>query len=291
MGLQTLSPSRAGDFKACPQLFKFRAIDHLPEPVTVYQARGTTAHRALQRLFDLPAAQRTPEALYDLFRAAWAEARATEEYEGLFASLEEERAWGLQSLAILANYFAVEDPASFDPLEREMDLLEDLDGITIRGILDRMEERPDGSLVISDYKTGKAPPEQYALPAFFALKIYALLIRRRIGRTPDKVRLIYLGGPNGPVVYEIPVTDAQLDAMDRQLRALWSVIDRAIDRGDFPPRPGPLCDWCAFRSLCPAWSVPSPADRAGSGAGGRLSRLPRGTPRAPAWRGPLVPRP
>jgi putative RecB family exonuclease len=259
MGLQTLSPSRAGDFKACPQLFKFRAIDHLPEPVTVYQARGTTAHRALQRLFDLPAAQRTPEALYDLFRAAWAEARATEEYEGLFASVEEERAWGLQSLAILANYFAVEDPASFDPLEREMDLLEDLDGITIRGILDRMEERADGTLVISDYKTGKAPPEQYALPAFFALKIYALLIRRRIGRTPDKVRLIYLGGPNGPVVYEIPVTEAQLDAMDRQLRALWATIDRAIDRGDFPPRPGPLCDWCAFRSLCPAWSVPSSA--------------------------------
>ena len=204
--------------RACPQLFKFRAIDHLPEPVTVYQARGTTAHRALQRLFDLPAEQRTPEALYDLFRAAWAEARATEEYEGLFASVEEERAWGLESLAILANYFAVEDPASFDPLEREMDLLEDLDGITIRGILDRMEDRPDGSLVISDYKTGKAPPEQYALPAFFALKIYALLIRRRTGRTPDAVRLIYLGGPNGPVVYEIPVSDAQLDAMDRQLR-------------------------------------------------------------------------
>jgi putative RecB family exonuclease len=138
-----------------------------------------------------------------------------------------------------------------------MDLLEDLDGITIRGILDRMEERADGTLVISDYKTGKAPPEQYALPAFFALKIYALLIRRRLGRTPDRVRLIYLGGPNGPVVYEIPVSEAQLDAMDRQLRALWATIDRAIDRGDFPPRPGPLCDWCAFRSLCPAWSVPS----------------------------------
>ena len=257
MGLKTLSPSRAGDFKSCPQLFKFRAIDHLPEPTTVYQARGTTAHRALQRLFDLPAAQRTPPALYDLFRAAWAEVRLTEEYEGLFASLEEERAWGLESLSILANYFNVEDPTAIEPLEREMDMLEDLDGITIRGILDRMEARPDGSLVISDYKTGKAPPEQYALPAFFALKIYALLIRRRMGRAPDAVRLIYLGGPNGPVVYEIPVNDAQLDAMDRQLRALWSAIDRAIAREDFPPRPGPLCDWCSFRDICPAWVRPA----------------------------------
>jgi putative RecB family exonuclease len=256
MGLQTLSPSRAGDFKTCPQLFKFRAIDRLPEPPSPYQARGTTAHHALQRLFDLPPEQRTPEALYDLFRAAWVEIRDAE-YPGLFTSAEEERAWGIESLAVLANYFAAEDPTSFDPLEREMDLREDLDGMVIRGILDRMEERPDGTLVISDYKTGKAPPEQYSLPAFFALKIYALLIRRRTGRTPDRVRLIYLGGPDGPTVREIPVADPQLDAMDRQLRALWATIERAIARDDFPPRPGPLCDWCSFRDICPAWASPA----------------------------------
>ena len=250
MGLQTLSPSRAGDFKHCPQLFRFRAIDRLPEPATPYQARGTASHLALQRLFDLPAEQRTPEALYDLFRRAWEEVRFTE-YPGLFGSIEEERAWGLQSLQILANYFSVEDPSSFDPIAREMDLVEDLDGITIRGILDRMETAPDGRLVISDYKTGKAPPEQYALPAFFALKTYALLVRRRTGQAPDLLRLIYL---TGPVVYELAVNPAQLEAMDRQLRALWVAIERAIERDDFPPRPGPLCEWCAFKGICPAWA-------------------------------------
>ncbi len=41
--------------------------------------------------------------------------------------------------------------------------------------------------------------------------------------------------------------------MQRQLQALWSAIDRAIDRSHFPPRPGRLCDWCSFRSMCPAW--------------------------------------
>ena len=80
--------------------------------------------------------------------------------------------------------------------------------------------------MITDYKTGKAPPEQYALPAFFALKIYALLIRKRLGRTPTGVRLLYL---NGPTEYRIDVTDAQLDAMERQLNALWRAINRAIE--------------------------------------------------------------
>jgi putative RecB family exonuclease len=248
--LQTLSPSRASDFKVCPQLFKFRAIDRIEVPSTVHQARGTTAHLALQRLFDDAAEDRTPERLFELFRQAWGELRSDDEYRSLFETVEAEREWGIQSLTILANYFGVEDPSTFEPLDRELDMLEDLDGITIRGILDRMEEGPNG-LIITDYKTGKAPPERYAIPAFFALKIYALLIRQRIGRTPVALKLMYL---NGPTVYEIPVNDGQLDAMDRQLRALWAAINRAIETGNFPPRPGHLCNWCQYRDLCPAFT-------------------------------------
>ncbi len=248
--MERLSPSRASDFKVCPQLFKFRAIEQLPEPTTSYQARGTTAHLALQRLFDLPPDRRTPEALYDLFREAWTQLRLDEEYLGLFTDLDEERAWGLESMELLANYFGLEDPSSVHPLDRELDLLEEMDGITIRGILDRIDQLPDGELVITDYKSGKAPPERYALPAFFALKIYALLVRRRTGRTPVELRLLYL---NGPAMYRLAVDDRQLDAMDRQLRALWRAIERAMERDHFPPRPGKLCDWCSFRELCPAW--------------------------------------
>ena len=251
--LETLSPSRASDFKLCPQLFKFKAIDKIPVPPTVHQARGTTAHLALQRLFDDAAPDRTPDRLYDLFREAWAELKPVE-FPDLFADVESERAWGIESLEILANYFHVEDPSSFDPLDRELDMVEDLGDLTIRGILDRMEQRDDG-VVITDYKTGKAPPERYALPAFFALKIYALLIRQRIGTTPVALRLMYL---NGPTVYEIPINDRQLDAMERQLGALWEAIDRALDTGRFPPRPGKLCDWCSFQDRCPAFADADP---------------------------------
>lgn len=250
MSLETLSPSRASDFKICPQLFKFRSIDRLPEPTTVYQARGTTAHLALERLYDLPASERTPDALSTLFREAWTEMRGSEEFAHLFDSPEEERRWGIESLTLLLNYFAVEDPTEVVPLERELDMLEDLGGIAIRGILDRIDELPDGSLVITDYKSGKAPPERYALPAFFALKIYALLIKKLMGRTPVELRLLYL---NGPTMYRLPIEDRQLEAMDRQLRALWTAIDQAIELDRFPTRPGRLCDWCSFKDACPAW--------------------------------------
>ncbi len=257
--LETLSPSRAGDFKTCPQLFKFRAIDRVPEPTSIFQARGTTAHLALQRLFDDAGSERTPDRLFDLFREAWTEIRSDDEFEGLFEDTDEERSWGIESMALLANYFSVEDPTSFDPVDRELDMLEDLDGIVIRGILDRIDRDDDGKLVITDYKTGKAPPERYALSSFFALKIYALLIRNRLGETPKEVRLLYL---NGPTLYRLPVDDAQLDAMDGQLRALWSAIERAMASDRFPARPSRLCDWCSYQEICPAFSEAEDASSA-----------------------------
>lgn len=247
--LRSLSPSRASDFKRCPQLFKYSAIDRIERPPTIYQARGTTAHLALERLFDLHADDRTPDRLRSLFLEAWDELKPTD-FPDLFSDLDAERAWTDESLTILGNYFLIEDPAHVEPLARELDLTETVDEMTIRGIIDRLEETPNG-LVVTDYKTGKAPKEQYSMSAFFALKIYALLIRHREGRTPAGLRLVYL---NGPTVLELPVNDAQLDAMARQLRALWSAIERAIETGHFPARTGVLCGWCSYRDICPAFA-------------------------------------
>jgi len=264
--LKTLSPSRASDFKTCPQMYKFKSIDKIPTVPTKFQARGTTAHLALERLFELPAAERTPDRLYDLFRSSWAEIKPTD-YPDLFDTVDEEREWGIETLNLLATYFTVEDPTSFEPLELEMDLIVAVNSMTIRGILDRMEEisetGEDGQtrkiLVITDYKTGKAPPERYAQKAFFALKIYALLIRITKGVTPDRLRLLYL---NGPTAYTLDVNDQQLDAMEKQLQALWSAIEKAIITGTWPAKTSVLCDWCDFKAeLCPAWNDVEPEEK------------------------------
>jgi putative RecB family exonuclease len=68
-----LSPSRASDFKQCPLLYRFRAIDRLPEVPSPAQVRGTLVHAVLEQLFLLPAAQRTPQAARALVAPAWAQ--------------------------------------------------------------------------------------------------------------------------------------------------------------------------------------------------------------------------
>lgn len=66
-----LSPSRAADFKQCPLLYRFRAVDRLPEVPSPAQLCGTVVHTVLERLFALPAHERRPERA----RALWAAVR------------------------------------------------------------------------------------------------------------------------------------------------------------------------------------------------------------------------
>src|SRR5262250_3304794 len=67
----SLSPSRAADFKTCPLLYRFRSIDRLPERPSPDQARGTLVHAVLERLFDLPAADRTKAQAAALVAPQW----------------------------------------------------------------------------------------------------------------------------------------------------------------------------------------------------------------------------
>src|SRR5256885_14397975 len=77
----SLSPSRAADFKTCPLLYRFRTIDRLPEQPSFDQARGTLVHAVLERLFDLPAAERTIDRAGGLVEEQGQ--RLLEEQEGL----------------------------------------------------------------------------------------------------------------------------------------------------------------------------------------------------------------
>src|SRR5689334_25378461 len=91
---RSLSPSRAGDFMTCPLLYRFRVIDRLPEPPSPAATRGTLVHAVLERLFDHPAAQRTPEAARELLRPQWDRLLAQEpELAGLFEAEDQRDVW------------------------------------------------------------------------------------------------------------------------------------------------------------------------------------------------------
>ena len=255
--LGSLSPSRASDFMTCPLLYRFRVIDRIPEAPSAAATRGTVVHSVLERLYDLPAVGRTPEAALDLLGPEWLRLLEEEpELAGLFDDDKERDDWLASARDLLRGYFELEDPTRLEPAERELRVETTLEsGLVLRGYVDRLDIASSGDLRIVDYKTGRAPGEGFEAKAMFQMRFYALALWRLRGRVPRLLQLIYLG--SGEILrYEPDVAD--LLATERKLVALWEAVRRATETGDWRPRRSRLCDWCDHKSRCPEFGGTPP---------------------------------
>jgi putative RecB family exonuclease len=274
----SLSPSRAGDFLTCPLLYRFRVIDRLPEPPSPAAARGTLVHAVLERLFDEPAAGRTPETARAMLAPQWERLIADEpELAGLFGDEEQRSTWLAEASDMLDRYFTLEDPTRLEPRHREHAVEAVLEsGLLLRGYIDRLDVRGDGEIRIVDYKTGTAPREEFEARALFQMKFYAVVLWLTQQRVPKLLQLMYLG--NGEIVRYAP-DESDLRATVRKIDALWRAIERARSTGDWRPRQSRLCAWCAHQAICPAF-------------GGTPPPLPEAVPSADATvPSPLAPSP
>ncbi|WP_461071021.1 RecB family exonuclease [Streptomyces pseudoechinosporeus] len=265
----SLSPSRADDFMTCPLRYRLRVIDRLPEPPNPAAARGAVVHAVLERLFDVPAGQRTPDRARALLRPEWE--RLLDKRPELAALFPKDTdgavlaAWLAEAEQLLEQYFRMEDPTRLEPAGRELFVETTLEsGLRLRGIIDRVDVAPTGEVRVVDYKTGKAPPPDFEHRAMFQMMFYALVLWRRRGVVPRRLQLVYLG--SGDMVTYDP-DEADLRAVERKLRALWAAIQRAVTTGEWQPSPSRFCDWCGYRDLCPAFGgTPPPYPLAGDTA-------------------------
>jgi putative RecB family exonuclease len=254
-----LSPSRAADFKQCPLLYRFRAIDRLPEAPSTAQLRGSVVHAALESLYSLPAVQRGPDTALSLVEPAWDQVLAAE--PDLAAELEPGQRIQLleEARALLSGYYRLEDPTRFDPQSCEQRVEVELaDGTLLRGFIDRIDVAAGGELRVVDYKTGKAPSAAWAAAEFRAMcqmKFYAVALLRSRGVLPARLRLIYLA--DGQVLDYSPDRD-ELLRFEKTLIAIWRAIQSAGQTGDFRPNQSRLCEWCPHQKHCPVFGGTPP---------------------------------
>ena len=275
--LGALSPSRAGDFMTCPLLYRFRTIDRLPEAPSPDAVRGTLVHKVLEDLFDLPAAERTPEQARRLLVPAWdALLEAEPELAEMFAGRPTARRstlgpWLAVCREVLDRYFTLEDPRRLEPAERELYVEALLDsGLLLRGFVDRLDVAPDGAIRVVDYKTGRAPGRGV----------------RGQGAVPDEVLRA------GPLAHAAAwcrrccswstSATARCSATSPTRTTCWPPSARSRRSGGrsagrrgrrLAPQQAALCAWCAHQAICPEsaalphrspWSVPSRSPTPGS---------------------------
>ena len=246
----SLSPSKVASFKECALAFRYSAIDHLPEPPSVHAAKGTLVHRALELLmWEEPQGRRSlPIALEKLERAA-TDVLGSDEYRGLDLGDQTEAEFLADAASLVRNYYRLEDPDQIVVMGTELLLSVQVGSLTLRGIIDRLELDPSGQVVVTDYKTGRAPDESYEQAKLGGVRFYAYLCEQLLGVRPARVQLLHL---REPVAISTVPSEQTIRGFRQQTRAIWEAIELACQTEDFQPRPGRLCELCSFRAYCPA---------------------------------------
>jgi RecB family exonuclease len=167
----------------------------------------------------------------------------------LFGSKEQEKAYGLQAISILENYLATAD-LSVVPLALEGWLQCRLDGVTLRGRIDRIDQISEREIAVIDYKTGKLPfhssGKKFMESGDFQLPIYAIIAGRLYPFAQTiRTALVYLKFSQ---VLEHTWTRAELE---EHTPAVLEFIETIRHEQNFEPTPNPLCGWCEYRGICP----------------------------------------
>ena len=241
-----LSPSSASMFRQCPQRWKFRYVDKLPDPPGEAALAGTFAHRVLEELLDLDATERTLESARSLAGQVWTEMELDKDFTALELDADGVRNFKWTAWRAIEGLWNLEDPKTVELFETEAEVSVEIGGVPFIGYIDRIEVSSDG-LVISDYKSGRAPGRKFSRDRLEQVLLYAAALSELHGKLPARARLLYLGQR----IDETEVTAENIAEVTQRLADTWDELLRRTETGEFPPEPGPLCGWCAFVRHCP----------------------------------------
>lgn len=240
-----LSPSSTSLYRQCARKWKFRYLDRLPDPPGEAALAGTFAHRVLEVLLQLPASDRTIDEAKRIARRVWPETAGDDDYKALQLDDAAARHFRWRGWQAVEGLWKLEDPRDVMVHATEHDVQIDIAGVPFRGIVDRIE-LVDGHLVISDYKSGRAPSARFAGERLTQVLLYAAAVHASTTQRPSKARLLYLG----QTVIDVDVTDENLGEATDMLQQTWSSLSRDCARMTFDATTGPLCAWCPFLGEC-----------------------------------------
>jgi DNA helicase-2/ATP-dependent DNA helicase PcrA len=238
-GLHTrLSASAVDTYERCGLQFKLDRDWRLAARPAAAMQYGAAIHRILKTYFDSVNLGRakTDEELIDLFRLDLAEAKIQESYQ--------HELYERQGVAQLREFLAsVRMTPPLQVLHTEQSFEIRVGPTSVVGRIDRIDRRPDGSVAIVDYKTGKARDQEVADESL-QLSLYAIAAKEKWGYTVGALIFYNLEENVGVITTR---SEAQL------LGARNRVEDaaRGIAEGKFDAKPGMHCNFCAYRSLCP----------------------------------------
>lgn len=232
-----LSYSSINTYETCPAKFRFQYEEKLPQSPSPALSFGDSLHQALHHFHNRPVpVAPSLEELLEILDAVWVS-------DG-FGDASEEKTYLEHGRQVLAQYHRENSGSYKIPAALEFRFQIDVDGVTLSGVIDRMDRIPGGGYEIIDYKTNRRLPPQDRIDSDLQLSIYSLAAKQVWGIEPERLTLYFL----------LPgqrMSTTRTGADRDELRRRIATAAARIDAGRFEPRENALCGWCDYQPVCP----------------------------------------
>ncbi len=243
-----LSPSQVQAYVACPRRYAFERRLHVGDQTSVYSAFGTAVHDVLESAERAALARGGERSTLDDALAALGERWDPAPFGGGAWA----EGWRRHAERTLRHLYACwpgkgKAVALEHPLELEMD------GVLWHGRADRNEVYRKGAVRIVDYKTSKSPAGVEEAAVSVQLAFYLLAARADPAVTahgrPAEAEFWYPARYDRKSVATRRLDPSRLDEVREVMRA----AGEGIRAEQWRAAPGPHCQSCRVRLVCPAW--------------------------------------
>lgn len=249
------SHSKLSTFEQCPFKYKLRYIDKIKPVIeqTIEAVLGTSVHNTLEWIYN--SVKQNPNEIPDLdkiilfYADNW---KKTIKPNTLIVRREmTKKDYFDKGVQFLINYFQNHHPFKDGTIECEKRIFIELDENTkMQGFIDRVVHNiEEGHYEIHDYKTANTLPSQEEKDKDRQLALYSIGIKEIYGKDKEVILIWHYLAHDQKIVSKR--TNEQLEQLKEETRKLIKKIESAKE---FPHNKSPLCSWCEYKDVCPAWN-------------------------------------